>query len=700
MTSETLASKSFHSFLSRSTLALSIKIAAIFFAVWATYSKDLTIITNEAIQSESTTYLLAMPFLFAYLIFRERKMLRAVIPFKSRTLIKKIFRMDEIFGIMLGLLAFLLYWQGSYSPYPLELHVISLLLFVAGLILIIFNTQTLRVLALPIIFLLFLIPAPLEIIYAVNAILATYTSSAVSIILRTLSLPVVLTNQYGLPVLMLEKPAALPLTVVLDAAFVGTYFLTVATVFWVFVVISVRGAAWKRAMFLLAWGPSVFVFNTIRITFMILATYRLGIDATNEGLYTTAGWFLTLTGTFLFLFFVSRKILKIQVLTTTKPRLPHCPSCNDSQVKKQSFCLSCGKLLKYVDIKISKQDILKIATLLIIINLSAFLKVPAFVLRDDNIQAIIYLPTEGKIVAPVLPEIDGYTLRLGYSDEKIETMVGPNALLTYVYTPRDESKPTIYGTIEFAHPKNLPVFRGEVLDSRDVQVFQNPPIMGRVVSLHKPNSNLTLEILYWHERALFDAEPTIVRKYERISVFAFSSGSADSLSVVENLLFVGQTIAGYLEPARVWSNISSLFPLYLYALSVMIIGLLAVISTVQILNSKKERRFNLKVFNKLDLDEEKNVLLAIHQAEKTGKSSQSAIAVSFQNLAGKPVDEDMLSDTLRYAGELGLVKSRIVSENGKPVLVWKTQIAFPSSKQRLQRIRNLSRTNVLKTLRH
>jgi exosortase/archaeosortase family protein len=555
----------------------------------------------------------------------------------------------------------------------------TLPLFISGLVLIVFNAQTLKTLALPLTFLLALAPPPLEIVYAMGETLAVYTSNVVYAILKALGLQVTLTTQSGLPVLMLEKSSALPQTLVMDTAFVGVYPLIIFTVFWVFVAFTVRGAAWKRAATFLAWFPSILVFNTVRVTIMTLVAYHFGIGTASEGLYTIGGWLLTLTGSFLFLFFASRKILKIHIFSS-EPKLTSCPSCDTSREKKRNFCLNCGKLLKNVNIKISKRDVLKIASITAIVSLSTLLAVPAFALKDDKIQVINYLPREGKVDNPVLPEIPSYALSFGYPDKELETIVYPNASLTYVYTPEDVMKPTIYGAIEFANPKDVPELRGEILDSRDAQVLQDPPITGKLVTLHRRDSDITLVGLYWYERAVFDSEATIVRRYVRASVFAFSNGTTDYGSVGENLIPVAQAIAGYWEPARVWSDISSLFPEYLYALSIIVVGFMAVVLAFYGLSSEKEKRLNLKAFNKLALDDEKNVLQAVHQAEKTGKDGGNAIAASFQNLAGRPIDQNRLSDALRHAEEMGLIRSRIENENGEPVLAWRTQIAFPSSK--------------------
>lgn len=62
---------------------LSVQAAAILFGTLALYWQDLTMVANEALQSESASHILVIPLLLGYLIYRKRKMLRAVIPFES-----------------------------------------------------------------------------------------------------------------------------------------------------------------------------------------------------------------------------------------------------------------------------------------------------------------------------------------------------------------------------------------------------------------------------------------------------------------------------------------------------------------------------------------------------------------------------------------------------------------------------------------
>jgi len=142
------------------TLSIAVRAISILAMTLALFSNDLSIIFSDALQSQTTSYVLIIPFILIYMIYRKRKMLRAVIPIKNTNQTKKIRRLSIIAGILLFVIAVLLYWHGSYTFTPLEYHVAALPLFTAALVLLLFNTQTLRQVAAPIVFLFFLVPPP------------------------------------------------------------------------------------------------------------------------------------------------------------------------------------------------------------------------------------------------------------------------------------------------------------------------------------------------------------------------------------------------------------------------------------------------------------------------------------------------------------------------------------------------------------
>jgi hypothetical protein len=132
--------------------------------------QDLTLVFRNALSDEATYHILAIPFLFGYLLYRKRAMVNAALKQENKTFsstFSKYFVLSA--GILLCATAILAYWSGSYTFTPLEYHMLTLPIMVAGLTLIMFNGQTLRHLAFPIAFLFFLTPPPTEILYSVGS---------------------------------------------------------------------------------------------------------------------------------------------------------------------------------------------------------------------------------------------------------------------------------------------------------------------------------------------------------------------------------------------------------------------------------------------------------------------------------------------------------------------------------------------------
>ena len=67
------------SMLNQHRLAIALKFSVITIAAVALYFQDLSMVFKGALTDESTFHILAIPFLFAYLIYRKRKMINAAL---------------------------------------------------------------------------------------------------------------------------------------------------------------------------------------------------------------------------------------------------------------------------------------------------------------------------------------------------------------------------------------------------------------------------------------------------------------------------------------------------------------------------------------------------------------------------------------------------------------------------------------------
>jgi len=689
------------------SLVIIMKTSAIVIAIVALYYQDLNLIFNDALQNEVTSHILAIPFLFSYLLYRKRKMLEAAISFETTHQPKNTKTLATLSGILLCTTATILYWHGSYTFTPLEYHMGSLFLFVTGLILIIFDTKTLKVLAFPIAFLLLLTPPPLQVVSQVGGILSTISSEAAYNVLKALGLPVTLANQYETPLIILNKPESPPFTFAIEISCSGIYSFIGFTIFAVFVTYIARGATWKKITVFLAGFPLFYALNILRIIIIVLIGYEYGAQAAIQAFHLLGGWVLIFLGTLLLLF-ISEKTSKIQIFR--KNKATPCPNCNPNTKNKEFFCLACGRLLKRVNINISKRDLAKIAALLISTVLIQAIQVPTFALAEGPAQVLVQSPGgEYAATTQIFPQIPDYNLQFVYRDKRFEELAPRDAALVYAYTTiLNESGKTIWVALEVGssrlvwHSWEASVIiwpqklgrppRAIQLDLRDVQLLENPPIIGRFFAFQRVNSSMTQVVLYWYESALFKTSTTSELKYVKISLITYTNNPEDIYQIEEKLLPFGLAIANYWQPIKTWSQIALILCRNGDTLIAITIALLFSVFLLQALQRRRERKANNNVYEKLSKVNRK-IVDAVHQTETTVTPTLDNITLIYQNMTGKTINKETLRQKLIEAEKSGTIKSDIVSRQDEPIQVWKTETMFKRTNLPL-RISNWSKNEL------
>jgi len=674
---------------------LSVRTGAILFGTLALYWQDLIIVGKEALQSELASHILAMPFLVAYFIYRKRKMLRAVLSFESSAPTAKEIISREGVGAVLCLLAFLMYWHGSYSFHPLEYHLGSLPLFVAGLLLIVFNAETLRVLAFPLVFLLFLVPPPLEIVYALGTNLSIISSQAAYAVLKAAGLPVTLTTQYGTPLITLTKSGSNPLVFSVDIACAGLYSLTGFAVFALFVAYITRESMWKKAAICLVGFPLIYALNITRIVIIVLLGAQYGMETAVQAFHLFGGWTLIFVGT-LVLLILTERVFKVRLFSPV-PNRTICNDCSKSVESKQQSCYVCGRILNPMTIRLSKPDWAKVVLIIFSSVLILNLQVPVFALTEGPAQVTIQTLGGGEAVTKILPEIPGYTIKFGYRDRRFEEIAGQDASLAYVYVPAatetETSRATVWIAIEVAKTRSS-LHRWEVclitwrlakgyqprvaqLSLRDVQLLQNPPITARYFAFQDLESAVLQVVLYWYENAYFNTGSGLEQENVKISLIAFARTPEEIPQIEDRLLPFGKAIANYWQPIKAWSQIALTIAQHGPMLMTMTAVPLAIASFQRIIQRQSEKKSSSKLYQKLALEEEKVILQAVHKAAEKKQPTVDAIALHYEKISGKRIESELLFRRLCEAEQTGLVRKQIVSCEDEPVFAWKSQISLP-----------------------
>jgi len=656
---------------------------AIILSTLAFYWQNLTIILNEALNNELATHILLIPPLFLYLIYRKRKVLRTAIAHKDDRNILA----SEIYGVLLCTLAILIYWHSAYTFNPLEYQLLSLPIFIAGTILILFNTETLKQLIFPLAFLAFLIPPPTEIAYKAGTYLAAISTEASYTILKTMRVPVTLSNRYWSPIITLQAPSG-PIPFAIDIACSGIYSLIGFTVFAIFTAYIFRGATWKKLAILILGFPLIYALNILRITTIVLIGYWKGTDIALNLFHLLGGWTLIFLGT-LALLLIAEKVFKIKTSNARKDG-ESCPQCR----KYSNFCLFCGRLLKPKDIKLNKRNLAKIFLLTLMIIQLTLIQVPVFALTEGPATILNRTPTGNQATAQILPEIDGYNLSFLYRDTKFENISKQDASLIYKYTPQNGSKPTFWVGLEVGPTKGLlhpwevclvtwPRTHGEqpsvkTVDLRDVRLLENPPVVGRFFAFHPLNSNRTTVILYWYENSVFQTKSGFQNKYVKISLLTYIEKPDRYVKAEETLLPIGISIVKHWQTLKTWSWVTLAIAQNGSTLIILNTILLSTVALYQTMTRKKEEKAKLKLIEKIREKEDRFILKAVQKASEEGEATGEGIASNYKKLTGRTIEAEKLIEKLKEAEKAGLIERKIKNKNDKPVLTWKT--VFPSKK--------------------
>jgi len=669
------------------------------------YRQDLAVVFNEALKSELTNYILAVPFLLAYMVYRRRGLLRAVTPLdegEKRTVT------ENLIGFTVCLSSLFLYAYGSFTFYTLEYHLASLPIFVAGCTLALFNYRTLRVLIFPIAFLSLLITPPWKSIYEAGAQLSVLTSNIAYNVLRLTGLPVKLSSIAETPAIIVQNRSGQSLPFTIDMACAGIYSLIGFFVFALFAAYIARGSPQKKGALFLTGFVLIYALNVARVLTIVLVGYWWGFEAAMGLLHALGGSVLIFLGT-LALLLIGEKALKIRFFETQTETRP-CPLCKGSQRENETFCLACGRLLDPPRIEVSSRDIYKVAAIATIGLLIVNLQLPAFVLAGQSSMELDLQKISGEAeTQQFLPAVTGYEPRFLHRDIEFEKWSKQDAALLYAYYPENRSRAPILVGVEIADSYSklhrweiclfiVPAEKGGAtvtpLEQRDVQVLENPPLVGRFYVFHPKRSAQTVVVLYWYGRAAFKMGSGWGHKYVKTSLVAYADSFArtgeiespqDYSKLEDKLYSVAQAVASHWEPAKAWSPIVILFAQWGQALAAITILFAAFMAAYRLWwreGGDSASLYKQLVWYSTFSKEERETLDVVETLTRTGQSTGTALADAHRKLLGKTVKLNRLIEILKHAEESGLVERAITIREDRPSLAWKSRIPATAEPER------------------
>ncbi|MFX0133287.1 MAG: exosortase/archaeosortase family protein, partial [Candidatus Hodarchaeota archaeon] len=660
--------------------SIMIKTSTLLLSTAILFWRDLIIIMNEALNSDLITHILIIPPLLTYILYRIRKILTETMSNRFTNHIRTgSILVKDITGTLLCLIAYLVKLYGSYTFHPLEYHIASLCIFIAGLTLIIFNIQTLRTLLFSIFFITFLIPPPLELAQKTGSALATLSSQVAYSILTTIRIPVSISSTYMSPVIYLKTESGTQIPFAVDIACSGLYSLIGFTVFAVFTAYITREALQKKLLILVLGLPLIYVLNIFRITLIIIIGHLSGPTLALNIFHLLGGWTLILIGTLIILA-VSEKIFNLQILKARSKTCSHSHKNNE-----ENQCMECGKVLKAIPNKLSGKDATKIALIITFTTSLLFIQVPVFALTEGVAEVFIQQSVGGQMSTNILPDIEGYAVKFIYRDVEFEKISGQNASLIFQYSPLSPRKPIWVG-IEIAptrgqlHPWEVCLITAQEnlgrepqvvqLDIRDIHIFDNPPLSARYFAFQRKDSNETQVILYWYTRSIFKTAEGHQQKWTKISVIEFTYDPKEYRTIEEELLPVAKAIANYWQPITNWSWISLTIakngPKLITITATLLIGFLAISLYLEI-----KKKINVKrIYSRISDPQDQNIIDSI-KALKREIATETKISSMYKEITGEKIDLEILRNKLTVAEEINIINRKIININDEPYITWK-----------------------------
>jgi len=664
---------------SSTRITLALKAAGIIAATIIIFHREFTLLFSDAMQHEPTSYVLAVPFFLVFLIYRKRKMLRAVMPVAEEEQFQNLRHLSLLSGILLASIAILLYWYGAYTSTGIEYQMFALPLFTAGLCLILFNSQTLRQLAFPIAFLIFLIPPPPAILCSLGSVLQIASAKASNAIVNAFNIPTTLTYQNGNPLITVITPNGTGLPFPVDLASSGIYSLVGFAAFAVFVTYLTREKPWKKAALIMTVIPAVYLLRILETAALLFTSYSR-TNLVFQSAHLPSDWVLILAGT-LILLVAYKEVFKTKIFAHKS----ECPQCNSPRRSDEEYCLQCGRIVRPASAKLGKEDVVKLFSVFLVASILLTFQGPFFVLARGQSTVVINTSSGEYYSSQVFPNQSQYLLTFVYENLNYEALTKQDMSLTYLYTPINGSGEQILATLEIASVKSdLRSWETYVLswpesqsgrpratqiDVQDVTLASNPPTVSRFFAFEYTDIGQIQAVLYWNETVNFMTNSTLQKKYAQISLIALPSSTYELARVKNALIVLATATADYWQPITTYSETTLIIiqngPLLLTVPST---GLAIAIIYYKV-EARKRKRSSQSAIEKLNKSD-RDVVKAVQETKQP--ATLENIARTLQETSPETIMTEELERKLEELEKTKIIRTSTYSLDDAPLRIWKT----------------------------
>lgn len=688
--------------------SIAIRAAIIAYAVIAIFLRDIYTVGADAIGSDYYNYVLVIPFLSAYLIYRERHLLAAVMTQRDDD---RYSGLNTAVGVSALAVAVIVYLYGSGTTYTLDYHILALEIFVGASVLLLFNRRSLRLLGVPM--LLFLAALPYLTEFGLSFWLAMSWLSVIPaqwILAHVVGLNVVVTlPSPNIPTLTLTTSSGIVDNFAIGVASSGVYSVAGFVLIIAFLGYIARGSLWKKVLLFVIAFPLLLVVNILREVILVGAANLWGVYAFNI-FHATSGIVLVFIVTFALLV-IGDRVLKLDFFPARRRPLP-CALCDDERKREgYNFCANCGRFLKNASRKFSSADAAALAAILIVTLVLVATLAPAVTSATAPTKVPIQT-ISGSAADSLLPQIHGWNLTFVERDTYVQDALEQDAALVYTYsnftaTNQNGSSKSVdpivinvaiqvaAGAMHTPEASliSYPVLFGrsgvDVLTDNGIQVSTQPYLLGKYFVYQQKGS--TVAYIYWITRAAFsfgsysDFRNVEISVWQNTTTLAQQGAipSATDLSAIQQLLLpLARTIALFWQPLSSDSTVQLIFAKW----SEPLLGL-AVLPAFVVGGRSLARRSGrdrgalargLTGENRSFLESAKQArriegVRFMGKVKKVGWPTVERILSVHEARTGEAISPLEATKRLTFLEHVGLVRSAIVPDaSGEPLQVWKS----------------------------
>jgi exosortase len=666
------------------------------------YWHDSNVLIDDALRNEMASYILALPLLLIYMIYKKRNLIKAQLYFETQKPENVILK--DIVATSLCLSALFLYVYGSFSFDIIQYHLISIIVFAIGCATFLLGVKNLKNIVFPMAFLLLLIVPYREEAYQVGGQLSTLTSAITFNLLNLLKYPVSLSSLYESPSITIKTTSGQEVPFVIDIPCAGAYSLIGFLVFALFFAYVSRGSILKKALWLIIGFALIYGANIARVSMILVIGYWFGVETAMSLFHLLSGSVLIFVASF-FMIIVGEKFLKVEVFTERTSKEISCPKCEKKSARNETFCNYCGKFFYPINISLSKMDLGKIFALGLFVAVLINIQVPALALTDQNAMELDIHALAGQTeTLKFLPETQGYEPQFIYRDLGFEKFAQQDASLLYYYRAQNSSHTPIFVSIEVGdsfsklHRWEICLYivpseqGGQIVKpivSKDIQIIKSSSFTGRLFVFQYINTKQTVMILYWYEKLAFKIGDNWESRYVKTSLLAFldtfvSTGEIKSVDdytlLEENMTLMAQDIINHWEPVKQWSALTVAFAGWGQILAIFsIMASTGFITILQFKNTrdvekKAQSSFKQLLWHTTFSKEEKEIQKVLETLKQKERMTLLELADVYKQETNRTINPEKLIEIINHVEEYNLVKKEIINENDKPVIMWRTMI--------------------------